>query len=70
VETNKSNEKIIFWMNVSTLVAILGLAAIFTWQASNINNELTRLKKAPQQVNEIEKKVISQEFEIIEIKMP
>jgi hypothetical protein len=68
MEPNKSIEKVVFGMNVPTLVAILGLAATFTWHASNINNELTSLKKAPQQVNELEKKVISQEFEMREIK--
>jgi len=68
MEPNKSIEKVVFGMNVPTLVAILGLAATFTWNASNINNELTSLKKAPQQVNELEKKVISQEFEMREIK--
>lgn len=68
MESNKSIEKVVFGMNIPTLVAILSLAATFTWQASIFNNELTNLKKAPQQVNELEKKVISQEFEMREIK--
>lgn len=68
MESGKSIEKVIFGMNIPTLVAVLGLAATFTWHASKINNELINLKKAPEQVTELEKKVTSQEFEMREIK--
>jgi predicted RNase H-like nuclease (RuvC/YqgF family) len=46
----------------------MGMAAAFTWQFSSITSELETLKKAPQQVSELEKKVTTQEFEVREIK--
>ena len=68
MDATRSIEKVIFGMNIPTLISIMGMAAAFTWQFSSITSELETLKKAPQQVSELEKKVTTQEFEVREIK--
>lgn len=68
MEQLKSIEKQIFGMNIPTLVTVVSMAVVFTWKTGILVSEVEALKRAPQAVTELEKKVASQEFEVRDIK--